>query len=122
VSAEVGLIVVSIVGFVLLGVVAELGHRASRASADQTRAQMHSALVDERTLWLDQARAWQEERRMLLERLSDREGRQVAAFMPVPTPATPVEHRPVEWDPDLQPFDFEKAVKEQEEGYQDEPV
>jgi hypothetical protein len=77
---------------------------------------MHQALIDERTIWLGQAQAWGEERKMLLERLSDREGRQVAAIFPPAstTPDDPVERRPLGWDPDLQPFDFETAMGEEE--------
>jgi hypothetical protein len=86
------------------------GLYAARKAADETRAQMHSALVDERSLWLDQQRAWSEERMMLLDRISSRDGSVLDVLRgPTAEPEKPVPTEPVEWDPDLEPFEFETA-------------
>lgn len=114
----IALVVISVVAIVSVGGTAAYGMWASRRASDETRAQMHSSLVDERTLWLDQQRAWADERRMLLERLTQREGSVLDVLRgPTLVPTTEkVETAPVEWDKDLEPFDFERAAAEGGEG------
>ena len=112
----VALVVIAVVGISAVAGTAVLGAFLARRAADETREQMHAALVDERTGWFEQHRAWQEERKMLLDRLSDREGRQVSVFQPAPVATPEPKRSPVAWDRDLEPFDFEKVVKEEEGG------
>lgn len=108
----VAVVVVSAVAILAVVAMAALGAWLARRAADETRRQMHAALMEERSGWLAQQQASQEERQMLLDRLSDREGRQVAVFQPHAATAEPA-RQPVGWDADLEPFDFEKAAREE---------
>jgi len=103
----VALVIVSCVAMVAVAGGAFMGMWLARRASDETRAQMHASLVDERAVWLEQAKAWQEERKLLLDRLSDREGRVAAVFQgPKLVETTPTERKAVEWDEDLRPFNF----------------
>lgn len=113
----IALIVISVVAILSVGGASAYGLWAARRAADETRAQMHSALVDERTLWLEQSRAWGEERKMLLERLTERE-RGVLDMLRAPALVPPEKPQtvPVEWDSDLEPFGFEREGGEDGAG------
>ena len=96
------LTLVAVVALACLAITAEFMSRSNRKQLEDERGQHHAQMIDERAAWVTLHREMQEERKMLLDRLSDREGRQVAAiFPPRDEPARPRETVPVPWDDDL---------------------
>lgn len=111
----IGVIVVSTIAVASICLLAIAGWWLMQRSVEDVRAQMHASIVDERASFIEERRASADERKMLLDRLSDREGAVAAIYRPPmlqPERSSPPV-RTVPWDDDLAPLPGEELVTDE---------